>query len=66
MDRIDPETLRERLESSDFYILDVRVPRHWEASSGKIEHAHHFDPLQPVESWASELPKNKKIVAYCA
>ena len=66
MERIDKETLRGWLGDANVYILDLRVPRDWEASQAKIEHAHHFDPLQPVETWAQKLPKDKKIVAYCA
>ena len=66
MERIDKETLRDWLGDPEVYILDVQVPRDWDASPAKIEHAHHFDPLQPVETWAQNLPQDKKIVAYCA
>jgi rhodanese-related sulfurtransferase len=64
MERIDPETLRDWLENPEIYILDVRSPQAWEASRVKTPGAHHFDPHQPVETWAPNIPKDKKLVAY--
>lgn len=66
MERIDPGTLRSWLEDPEVYILDVRSPQAWEASRVKIPQAHHFNPHLPVEDWARKIPKDKKVVAYCA
>ena len=64
MQRVDKETLKTWLADPEVYILDVRAPQAWEASPAKIPHAHRFDPLQPPETWASQIPKDKKVVAY--
>ena len=66
MERIKPETLRGWLADTEVFVLDVRSPQAWEASQVKIPQAHHFNPHQPVETWVQNIPKDKKVVAYCA
>ena len=66
MERIDLKTLRDWLADPEVYILDVRSPQTWERSGVKIPGAHRFNPHKPLETWVQELPKDKKIVAYCA
>jgi rhodanese-related sulfurtransferase len=64
VERRKPETLRTWLEDPEVYILDVRTPRAWDASQAMIPHARRFDPHQPLDTWAGNIPKDKKIVAY--
>lgn len=64
MERIDAATLRDWLDIPEVYILDVRSPRAWEASRVKIPRAHHFNPHDPVNLWAENIPRDKKVVAY--
>ena len=46
-------------------ILDVRAPDDWQGSDKKIKGAVRQDPKE-VKTWAASLPKEKKIVLYCA
>ncbi len=64
MERINKETLKGWLWDTNVYILDVRSPQAWDASQGKIPQAHHVNPYQPMETWARNLPKDKKLVVY--
>jgi rhodanese-related sulfurtransferase len=63
--RIDKETLKSWLGNPGVMIIDVRQPRDWQASDKKIQGAVREDP-HAVSAWAATLPKNKKIVLYCA
>jgi hypothetical protein len=60
MERLDQETLRGWLGDPEVYLLDVRMPRDGDASPAKVEPAHHFDPLQPVETWAGNCDETRK------
>lgn len=64
MKRIAPEILRDWLKDPEVYILDVRSPQAWDASEGKIPQSHRVNPYQPAETWARNLPKDKKLVVY--
>jgi rhodanese-related sulfurtransferase len=46
-------------------ILDVRAGDDWKDSKTKIKGAVRQDPKE-VQTWAASLPKEKKIVLYCA
>jgi rhodanese-related sulfurtransferase len=63
--RIDKETLKSWLGNPGVMIIDVRQPRDWQASDKKIQGAVREDP-HAVDVWAASLPKDKKIVLYCA
>ena len=63
--RMSKEELKARLGSPDLLILDVRTDRDWESSSQKIKGAIRRNP-GIVDFWASDLPKDKTIVLYCA
>ena len=65
MKKVDKETLKSWLGNSDVVILDVRLPEHWQGSGKKIPGALREDP-QAVNTWVATLPKEKKIVLYCA
>jgi rhodanese-related sulfurtransferase len=63
--RIDKETLKSWLGNPGVMIIDVRHPRDWQGSDKKIQGAVREDP-HAVDVWAASLPKDKKIVLYCA
>jgi rhodanese-related sulfurtransferase len=63
--RVDKETVKSWLADPQVVILDVRAPSDWQTSSKKIKGAVRQDP-QEVKIWAASLPKEKKIVLYCA
>jgi rhodanese-related sulfurtransferase len=63
--QIDKETLKSWLGNPDVVILDVRLPQHWQGSGKKIPGALREDP-KAVDAWAGTLPKDKKIILYCA
>jgi rhodanese-related sulfurtransferase len=63
--QVDKETLKSWLGNPDVVIVDVRLPQHWQGSDKKIPGAVREDP-KAVETWAATLPKDKKIVLYCA
>ena len=63
--RIDKETLKSWLGNPDVLILDVRQPGDWQGSGTKIPGAVREDP-HAVNAWAATLPKDKRLVLYCA
>ena len=63
--RVDKETLKSWLSDPQVIILDVRQPKDWEGSDKKIKGAVRQEPKE-VKTWAANLPKEKKIVLYCA
>lgn len=63
--RVDKETLKSWLGDPGVMIVDVRAPRDWQTTKRKIPGALRRNP-RAVQSWAGELPKDKKIVLYCA
>jgi rhodanese-related sulfurtransferase len=63
--RIDLNTLKNWLANPRVEIIDVRTNNDWEASALKIKGAVREDPAK-VAAWMNTLPKDKKIVLYCA
>jgi rhodanese-related sulfurtransferase len=63
--RVDKETLKSWLSDPQVVLLDVRAPHDWQSSDKKIQGAVRQDPKE-VKTWAASLPKEKKIVLYCA
>jgi predicted sulfurtransferase len=63
--RVDKETLKSWLADPQVLIVDVRVGRGWTKSDKKIAGAVRQEPKR-VKTWAAGLPKDKKIVLYCA
>jgi|WetSurSiteA1Bulk_404760.scaffolds.fasta_scaffold24054_2 hydroxyacylglutathione hydrolase len=61
---LDKETIESWLSDRELFILDVRAPKDWHVSDKKIKGAVRQDPDE-VQTWAANLPKNKKIVLYC-
>ena len=63
--RVDKETVKGWLADPQVVILDVRAGNDWQDSKTKIKGAVRQDPKE-VQTWAASLPKDKKIVLYCA
>ena len=63
--RLDKDILKGWLSDPQVLILDVRQPTNWNDSDKKIKGAVRQDPNE-VKTWAANLPKDKKIVLYCA
>ena len=63
--RVDKETLKSWLSDPQVVIVDVRTAKDWQGSQAKIKGAIRQDPKE-VQTWAASLPKEKKIVLYCA
>jgi rhodanese-related sulfurtransferase len=63
--RVDKETLKSWLGDPNVVIIDVRTAKDWEGSDKKIKGAVREDP-KDVKTWEASLPKDKKIVLYCA
>ena len=63
--RVDKETLKTWLADPQMVLLDVRAGDDWQDSKTKIKGAVRQDP-KAVQTWAASLPKEKKIVLYCA
>ncbi len=63
--RVDPQTLKSWLTDPQVIILDVRQPGDWQSSDKKIKGAVRQEPNE-VRTWAASLPKDIKIVLYCA
>jgi len=63
--RIDQETVKGWLGNPQVVIVDVRAGDDWQDSKAKIKGAVRQDP-KGVQTWAASLPKEKKIVLYCA
>jgi rhodanese-related sulfurtransferase len=62
--RVSKQTLKSWLNDPNVLIIDVRL-HSYETSKKKIKGAVRKDPYN-VKSWASTLPKDKKIVLYCS
>jgi hypothetical protein len=63
--RVDKETLKGWLGNPQVVIVDVRADSDWQESKTKIKGAVRQDP-KGVQTWGASLPKEKKIVLYCA
>ena len=61
---VSKQTLKSWLNDPDLMIIDVRLGS-YETSTKKIKGAVRKDPYN-VKSWASTIPKDKKIVVYCS
>lgn len=63
--RVDKDTVKGWLGNPQVIIVDVRAGDDWQDSKTKIKGAVRQDP-KAVQTWAASLPKEKKIVLYCA
>jgi len=62
MEPVSPSALRKRMRSGSAILIDVRPADEFEA--GHLPGAVNF-PLHDLEARASELPKDREVVAYC-
>jgi len=62
---VDLETLKGMLGDPQLLLLDVRAPGDWAKAHTKIQGAVRQEPGE-VAAWGATLPKDKKIVLYCA
>lgn len=63
--RADKEKVKGWLDDPAVMIIDVRASGDWEGSDKKVKGAVRQDPNK-ADAWAKDLPKDKKIVLYCA
>jgi 3-mercaptopyruvate sulfurtransferase SseA len=63
--RVERETLKGWLGDPNLVLIDVRAAKDWQESDKKIKGAVRQDP-EKTKTWAAGLPKEKKIVLYCA
>ena len=63
--RVSIDELKSMIEDDSVVVLDVRSGRDWSSSEFKIQGAKHTDPSK-ISAWAGDLPKDKKLVLYCA
>ena len=63
--RLDKEALKGWLADPQVIILDVRAANDWNGSDKKIKGAVRQDSKE-IKTWSASLPKDKKIVLYCA
>ena len=63
--RLDKDTLKGWLGDPQLLLIDVRSQNDWDASAKKIKGAVRQDPKK-ADTWAPTLPRDKKIVLYCA
>jgi len=62
---IDKDELKAMLDSGDIVVLDVRRGRDWSSSEFKITGAQRLAEDEIAQAIA-EMPKEKKLVFYCA
>ena len=63
--RVDKETLKTWLADPQVVLLEVIAANDLQSSDKKIKGAVRQDPKE-VQTLAASLPKEKKIVLYCA
>jgi rhodanese-related sulfurtransferase len=63
--RMTKEQLKEKLDTPNVVVIDVRIGKDWKASDVKIKGSVREDPKE-VKEWVSKLDKEKTYVLYCA
>ena len=59
------EDLKEKLDSPDIVIIDVRVGGSWTGSEVKIKNAVREDPGN-ADAWMKKYAKDNTLILYCA
>jgi rhodanese-related sulfurtransferase/DNA-binding transcriptional ArsR family regulator len=62
LEAVDVMELMERLSDGSVMVLDVRPEEEYQA--GHIPGAHSV-PVEKLEAYLEEIPKNQEVVAYC-
>ena len=63
--RMSKEELKAQLDSGTVAVLDTRSGKDWKSSEFKIKGAIRT-PKKKIEEWLKNIPKEKKLVIYCA
>ncbi len=63
--RISPDTLKSWLNNPEVMVIDVRAAKDWEESGFKILGSVRREKDQ-VQTWGPTLPRDKRLVLYCA
>ena len=63
-DKITKEELLPLLGKQEVSVIDLRLPREWDASDIKLKGAVREDPFKPGQ-WLDKYPKDKMLVLYC-
>jgi rhodanese-related sulfurtransferase len=63
--RMSKDDLKAMLDSTDIAILDARAGKDWKSSEFKIKGAIRA-PGDKIDEWVSSIPKEKKLIIYCA
>ncbi len=63
--RMSKEELKTQLGKPQVVIVDVRIPKDWNAGDVKIPGAARELP-EKFGAWADKYPKDKTLVLYCA
>jgi rhodanese-related sulfurtransferase len=63
-DKITKEELLPLLGKPEVTIIDLRLPREWDATDIKVKSAIREDPMKPGQ-WLDKYPKEKMLVLYC-
>jgi hypothetical protein len=63
--RVEKDTLKGWLGDPNVLLIDVRAAKDWQGSDKKIKGAVRQDP-EKTKTWAAGVPKEKRIVLYCA
>ena len=63
--RITVDDLKRRMDAGeDFTVIDVRNPHAWAESDVMLPGAVRV-PLDELERYLSQIPKDRPVVAYC-
>jgi predicted sulfurtransferase len=63
--RISKEELRAAMDSGEVVIMDARSEKDWKSSTFKIKGAIRT-AAKSINEWIATIPKDKKLVIYCA
>ncbi len=63
--RMSKEELKSQLDSDTVVALDARSGKDWKSSEFKIKGAMRT-PKDKIDEWLKNVPKDKKLVIYCA
>ncbi|MCI5224094.1 MAG: hypothetical protein D3924_15840 [Candidatus Electrothrix sp. AR4] len=63
--RMSKKDLKAQLDSDEIVIMDARSGKDWKSSEFKIKGAIRTH-LDNIDEWIDTIPKDKKLVVYCA
>lgn len=63
--RMSIEELKQKMDTPDLIIIDVRAPHDWEVSTTMIKGSIREDASETA-SWIAKYPPDKTLVFYCS